>query len=430
MHDLRPYRTYLWSLALGLLGAACSFDPSGGLGGSGTAIDGGPMIVPDGAPPPDGPIAVIDGAPGTPDAGCQDLLPFTPSNFDPCQLAPLNAPIVLDVKSGIFQIDTDAATLDRPGSDPEPLSSIVIEQDGAPPLLVIATSSFVIGPESALGVVGTRVVAIVSTGDLTVLGGISAGAVGAGSGPGGDDADSCATGRGAGGEVQEIGVLEGGSGGGGGGFSAAGGDGAAVDGADEPDLSPGGQAVGNEELVPLRGGCGGGSGGFAGGGPGGGAGGGLQLVAGGELRIDGIVTARGGGGGSVAGSLSGGGGGGAGGGLLLEASSIAIDGALTANGGGGGEGSRTGVASDPGNNGPDDAAQRAPGGSGISNGGDGGPGGARDAEAGAIGLEGNSIVSALAGGGGGGGSTGRIHLRSIDGAPTFGPGAVVSPAPR
>ena len=428
MPRLRSYRTYAWSLALSLLGSACSFDPSGGPG-VGSNADGGQQ-TPDAAAVPDAAIPVIDAA--VIDAGCQDLLPFTPSNFDGCDLAPLNPALVLDQADQVYRIDTDAETLVRPGQAAEPLIGVVIDQDGAPDLLVIATSSFAVGPTTVLGVAGSRALAIVSTGDLVVQGGISAGAVAAGDGPGGDADEACASGRGATGGVQDVDgtALEGGAGGGGGGFAQAGGNGAGVDGASDAVETQGGGAGGAAGLVPLRGGCGGGNGGFTGGGGGGGAGGGLQLVAGNALRVEGIVTARGGGGGSVGSSLSGGGGGGAGGGLLLEATTIDVSGALTANGGGGGEGSRTGGSSDPGNDGQDVQTAPAAGGSGVSNGGDGGPGGARDSEGGGAGLEGSSLVTALAGGGGGGGSAGRIHLRAASGAPTFGPESVVSPAPQ
>jgi hypothetical protein len=420
------------SLGLGLaFGSGCNFNPIDAVVGDGSEADSG--APPDAAPIPDG-SRPIDAAP---DASCEELLPFTPSIFDGCVFTgvqpalSLLAPLEPDL-SGAYQIDTDTAMLTGPDIGATQLPFTVIDQVDAPDLLVIAAESLVIGPEAGLGLAGDRAIALVTLGDLTVQGQISAGAVGAASGPGGDNQESCATGRGAEGVVQMVDATMGGSGGGGGGFADVGGDGAPVEESDGP-ASDGGVAGGVPGLVPLRGGCAGGKGGLPQGGAGGGGGGALQLVAGGELLVEagGFVTARGGRGIGIHaadGNSSGGGGGGAGGGLLLEASTMVINGAVTANGGGGGEGARTGDNTVDGQDGRDSQNVRASGGVGLGSGGNGGDGGAGVGVAGLPGQQGDTFGGIPAGGGGGGGSAGRIHLRTASGAPVLGPASVISPA--
>jgi hypothetical protein len=399
----------------------------------GAAADG----APDGSIPPPDAVPVDAPSNGEPDASCGELLPFTPSIFDACVLdgiqpaLSLLAPLQPDL-SGAYQIDTDTAILTGPDVGPIQLPSTVIDQVGAPDLLIVATRSLVIGRDAGLGITGDRALALVALGDLTVQGQISAGAVGTLNGPGGNVPESCATGRGAEGVVQIVDATMGGSGGGGGGFGDVGGPGAPVE---ESGGAPsdGGFAGGVPGLVPLRGGCAGGKGGLPQGGAGGGGGGALQLVAGGELLIEsgGFVTARGGRGlgiHAVDGNSSGGGGGGSGGGLLLEASTIVINGAVTANGGGGGEGARTGDNTVDGQDGRDSQNVRATGGIGLGSGGNGGDGGAAIGVAGLPGQEGDTFGGLPAGGGGGGGSAGRIHLRSVAADPVFGPASVISPS--
>ncbi|HKE13744.1 MAG TPA: hypothetical protein VKB80_02680 [Kofleriaceae bacterium] len=423
------------ALAPAVLAAACSFDPagsgspptqSGGLdSGSGSVADAG---SPDGsvAPPP-------DSGGGTPDAdSCRDLLPFAPSNVDSCELGAVRAALSLE-DDGVYSLDTDTGTLTSPGGEQETLVGVVVDQDGGPDIFATATASFTLGPDSRLRVTGSRGLALVAVGDISIAGGgdggIDVGAMADASGPGGDSDEGCAgSGRGDPGAAQVDGDFDpAGSGGGGGGFAAAGGIGAEVDAVPGAPATGGGSPVGTPRLVPLRGGCAGGAGGVSGG-TAGGAGGALQLVAGGGIVVDGIVTARGGGGGNVTDIHAGGGGGGAGGGLLFEATTIDVNGAVTANGGGGGEGSRRFVPTASGDDGGDVVGQPAPGGGGTGSGGDGGNGGALDSEEGQGGLVGEPSGFDLAGGGGGGGSAGRIRLRSIARQTLIGPGAVVSPA--
>jgi len=436
MVTLTSWQSRAGSVALCLLWAVgCGFDPGGQGGGSnadggGSEADGGGTIHGrDGSPEPG-----EDAGPGPDGGGCGELLPFAPSNFDPCLLGAPNGALLLEDGGDEYLIDTDLGMLTGPGVQ-QLLVGAVIDQTGAPDIFVVVTPSFTLGADAVLGVDGSRAFALVATGDITIAGGLSAGAVAEGSGPGGDNEEACAEARGDNGQLQTRPPFDGaGSGGGGGGFAAAGGAGAPVDQSVDPDPTSGGAAGGEAPLVPLRGGCAGGTGGVDGlnGGDGGGGGGALQLVAGGAITVDGIVTARGGGGRGISSAVDGGagGGGGSGGGLLLEAMTVAVNGSVTANGGAGGEGTRTGNTASPGEDGLDASGARAQGGANSSEGGDGGDGGALEAVGGANGLPGDSTPADLAGGGGGGGSAGRIRLRSISGEPAIGDQAVVSPAPQ
>ena len=423
-------------MALSLLWVAgCSFDPSGASGDDddGSAVDGSPGGV-DGGSIPDGGGGNADGGGGFDGGGCEQLLPFIPSNFSPCDLGPLEGPIALDQTGSPYVLDTDSGRLTRPDGTNEILDGILIDQLGAPDLFAIATTSFTVAAGVELEVDGSNALAVVSTGDIAVDGRIDVGASGDSNGPGGDDDGACAAGSGDLGELRSRGGTDfAGTGGGGGGFAEAGGAGAPVEEADDPSGVDGGAAGGSADLTPLRGGCAGGSGGVGGvnGGDGGGGGGAIQLVAGDELTVDGVITARGGGGEGIQSALNGGGGGGggSGGGILLEAMMLAVNGAVTANGGGGGEGTRTDNSTQDGADGADDLTGRAAGGTG-GNGGDGGAGGSLVGEDGLTGLVGDSIAGALAGGGGGGGSAGRIRLRGVAASPVIDVLAVVSPAAR
>jgi len=101
--------------------------------------------------------------------------------------------------------------------------------------------------------------------------------------------------------------------------------------------APGGEAYGNDRLLPLIGGSGGGGGAgggaFAGSG-GGGGGGALLIAATGTLTVNGEILANGADSGEFGGAApGGGGGGGAGGGIRLVATTIAGDGPIEARGG-------------------------------------------------------------------------------------------------
>lgn len=132
-----------------------------------------------------------------------------------------------------------------------------------------------------------------------------------------------------------------GSGGGGGGFALAGSAGsncaAAAGGIAGPAFTSIFSGV-------LRGGFGGGAGGDTGTtlGPGGGGGGALRIRAGGNIVINGIISANGGNGGA-SGSDGGGGGGGSGGLIWIQAiGNITINANMFASGGAGGNGAGTG----------------------------------------------------------------------------------------
>ncbi|MGH7535514.1 MAG: DUF7594 domain-containing protein, partial [Gemmatimonadales bacterium] len=136
-------------------------------------------------------------------------------------------------------------------------------------------------------------------------------------------------------------------GGGGGGFYTVG-----AQGPDTIDGGFGGNATGNQQLIPLAGGSGGGGGGpdvditsVHTGGGGGGAGGAVLIYATGSVNVSGTITAPGGNGASgytSGGDGSGGGGGGSGGAIFLQSSQVTSSTNLLA--GGGSAGTSTGTA--------------------------------------------------------------------------------------
>ena len=124
----------------------------------------------------------------------------------------------------------------------------------------------------------------------------------------------------------------------GGGFGSAGIDGRRYSGGFFcGETASGGDAYGNDRLLPLIGGSGGGggAGGGAFAGSGGGGGGGALLIAvSGTLTVNGEIRASGGDSGDFdGGAPGGGGGGGAGGGIRIVATTIAGDGPIEARGG-------------------------------------------------------------------------------------------------
>jgi hypothetical protein len=258
-------------------------------------------------------------------------------------------------------------------------------------------------------------VAIVTLGDMTVLGAIDAsnGTAGgrampssaqAGAGPGGgaagtDTGGTAGTGAG--------GASYCGQGGQGGQDMSAG-------------VSPGARAAayGSALLVPLLPGSSGGGAGN-GGGNGGGA---VELVAGGTFTMNaGSSVTAGGGGGGPGGTIGqGANGGGSGGAILIEATTVSIAGTVAANGGGGGGGSDYGssLSGTAGGN-ATASATPTPGGMGVT-GGNGSGGAAAD------GTTGASATNNGASGGGGGGA-GRVRIASMSGAPTLA-SATLSPS--
>ncbi|MEM9494076.1 MAG: hypothetical protein AAGC55_33325, partial [Myxococcota bacterium] len=235
-----------------------------------------------------------------------DILDFTPSNFDDCDLAAPGA--ALELGDGSWTLNSDSGAIS--GTSSIELSAVTaIPQSDAPILRVYTVDSFTLAAEATLRIEGQAAIAIVSAGDITIDGVISVAGLqaGTGNGAGGGDALYCGVG-GAGVDGQDQTDTDGdvgGSGGSGAGFGDAGGPG----GRSSPGkpITNAGSAGGTEQLEPLRGGCLGGSGGgVAGagtGGMGGGAGGAIQLVAANALALSdsAAITARGGAGGGGAG---------------------------------------------------------------------------------------------------------------------------------
>jgi hypothetical protein len=271
-----------------------------------------------------------------------------------------------------------------------------------------------------IGLTGPNPIALVSAGDLSIVGILNAGSTGGCNepGPGGGNSGSATTGSAP--VLTSAGGLGAGGngngasnsdfyGGGGGGHGATGGH------AGEGTAGgAGGVAYDDATLIPLHGGSGGGAAASSNVCSGAG-GGGLQLVSGGTIAIGG-GTAVGGINAGGSGAYNGQGGGGSGGSVLLEAFSInlAAYGGIASNGGGGGgiRGGGTGTLS----------AVAALGGTGGTLGsnpvGAGGVGGVAGAIAGGQGGE----------GAGGGGAVGRIRLNSLNGAASLTGNAFLSPS--
>lgn len=252
----------------------------------------------------------------------------------------------------------------------------------------------------AVSIEGEAAVAFVSAGDIVIQGGhLSVDARGQQSGPGaGPDGDG----------VGGVCVPNACRGNGGGGFGGRGGNGGSVGGSAG---GAGGAAVGNEMLVPLRGGGRGASGG--------GGGGSLQLVSRTNITITGGGVVSASGAGYLLNQV---GGGGAGGGLLLEAPLVLVSGAgsaLAANGGGGGCISPSQSAE---NGRYDDQRARGCASSSASENGAGGAGGAGLANSAGIAGSAGSIN-----GGGGGGGAGRIRINTRAAGFVVTNGAIVSP---
>lgn len=359
------------------------------------------------------------GCPAT-GARCADLAPSNGLTMYLDQ-ASAAAPVVL---TGSVTIDTDAVTIN--GSAITAQTAIV---PSAPvDILVIIAGSFEANDVSAHG---SRALAIMSNGDVRLHGTLSVSASHQASGAGaGELTDPSCTARRGSFSVMGYG------GGGGGGFGTAGGrggNGGTVQGGTR------GEAAGNAEIVPLRGGCPGAQAsglnpvdpGAQHGGAGGGA---LQISTRGRITLDATarIVAVGGGAKGIDGSMpcpytvgdsttcDAGSGGGAGGAILLEAAKLEMSAAaaLVANGGAGTCGLH-GLAPDGTVN--ENAAQGTSC-SGLTGVGDGGNGGA-GAIAGFNGSDGT------ANGGGAGGGAGRIRINLPRGV-VFDPGPpIVSPVP-
>lgn len=323
---------------------------------------------------------------------------------------------------GDATIDTDAGTITDSTGSKTPVTQTVTAGLPVPVFVVVAKSI----TTDTVTVTGTRALALVAEGAVTINGRISVDAREDIPGPGALDEAGCRGGNSAQG-------TNGSPGAGGGGFGSVGGRGGR---GGSPSVlgASGGAVAGTVELVPLRGGC---SGGHPGGrvqdanptasDPGGG-GGAIQVVSNTSITLGpgGFITSNGGGGqgsdGLVAcasGSPCGDGeGGGSGGAILLEAPSVVMDAAsgLTANGGGG----SCSVTGDGAPGQPN--ARPALGDRCSADTGDGGNGAAASiaAEDGEDGANDDPV------GGGGGGGVGRIRVNLPNGA-QLEPTGVVSP---
>ncbi len=323
---------------------------------------------------------------------------------------------------GAATIDTDAGTIvDQSGPRTPPTSTLTA---GLPIGVFVIKANNVTA--NAITVNGTKALAIVAGGTITINGNVNLSARRDVSGPGSLD-NSCRAGSaGAGNNM-------GGGGGGGGGFGTAGGKGG-TGGSPVTVAGTAGAVAGNVELVPLRGGCPGGNA-FnrsldadpAVSDPGGG-GGAVQLVAGAEILVKAgaFISANGAGGKGnnqtifclVNTPCGDGEGGGSGGAILLESPKITIEatGGLAANGGGGS--CQLSADAQSGQNSATPAAGQVCGGDTGSGG--AGAAGTTAALGGANGTGANPV------GGGGGGGAGRIRVNMPLSA-TFMPDGTVSP---
>ncbi len=340
----------------------------------------------------DGPSAdsPADATPDGDDGPTSDACTSFSSVIDTCVATPSD-PLEIDVPT-TYDTDTGQLLSNQGSSMPQ---HVVFSTDTGTIDAVFATS-ISIGPTAALTVTGSRPVALVATGTITVEGTIDLDAGGAGVPFSGCNIEI-------GGDGQND--TGGGAGGGGGGFRGAGADG----GNGDQDMGQSTHGAGGQ-IVALpaapRAGCAGGRGGNgnAPGGTAGVAGGAILIASESSVSVSGTISASGGGGQGGHAPDGGGAGGGSGGMIVIEASSLVVTGALVANGGGGGEG----AANSNGNDGATGNATGAPGGAGgTSLGADGGKG------SGPVALFGQSPTSVqVAGGGGGGGGAGFIGLRA------------------
>jgi len=349
---------------------------------------------------------------------CNDLLPSNgmASELDAAANAPdivLGDGAVIDTSNGTVTVNNEAVTI----------PSAVIEQTGGPSIRVFRVKSLLLNDAT---VTGTRALAIVSHGDITMRGTLLVNAVGTRGAAGA--AGSCATGPAGlgnnGGAAGDSSILF--TGGSGGGFAtrgeAGGGDGWGTPGA------PASASVSNLTLSPLRGGCPGGSNQDNGGAVravGGGAGGAVQLVSRVAIHIvqNGADVGRihvgggGGGPGCTGASCVGGTGGGSGGGILLEAPVVTVsgDGVLLASNGGGGGGACSSAGSDS-----QLSTSAATGSCGAGN----GSTGSGSATSGATPEE--PPVGAFSGGAGGGGGRGVVRVNNATGSFSPANGARIS----
>jgi hypothetical protein len=341
-----------------------------------------------------------NGKASSPDGGGGGRLPFTASNID---LGGIDLSRITDedsasscqIRIGISDCFNNAAF------------GTVTQPDGSS-LTVIVVKSWKLEPTANVtlsNIGGNTPIAIVSLGDMTILGTIEGHGTDIHAAPGGFECLAGADGSGPGGGPKGSAVV----GAGGASYCGLGGAGGVImAGGGTPGTAT--TASGTPTIIPLRGGASGGGGNSS---QGGGGGAGLQLVAGGAFTLGAGSTINVGGGGGGFGVT--GGGGGAGGAVLIEATTITITGLIATNGGGGG-GAGTGL--DNGGNGSADATPAA-GGPGTATGGTGSAGATIDGTAAPA-----ATTAGVAGGGGGG--SGRIRLNSMSGQANL-TGATFSP---
>jgi len=358
-------------------------------------------------------VVACSPAPNTSDAGNdggpKGPLPFTPSNLS---LDGMDLTKIADEDvAGSCEVRT--AEGDSQSCFASALDTTVVMSDQSK-LRVFVVKSLRVEPSAHMWFHGGLPVAIVSLGDVNVMGTIDGHATNETPGPGGFRALGGQKGAGPCGGAASIGSTgTPGAGAGGGSNCGVGGQGTIELGANVQ-AGPKTPACGTADLVPLVGGSSGG-GGDIGGGGGGGA---IQIVAGGTFTLAAGAWINVGGGGGDSGGLSAGqesGGGGAGGAVLVEASTAKIAGTIAANGGGGGGG---GAGANVGGDGTPDGTV-AKGGPGMVAGGDGSGPAAIDG----MSAPAETTTSTASSGGGG---AGRIRINTPSGtadvsAATFSP---------
>lgn len=332
------------------------------------------------------------------DDGCCEM---TPSNSD--ELGGLGSSVLtLEPPDGFtFNTDTDCEGTTAIGE------CTAVDVFDSPDVCVCRSERLRIG--GTLNVAGSRALALFARETILVRGVLDASGTGTISGPG---------------TAFEYSTVATGSNGGAGGSYGSEGAGAAA------------SVYGNSEIVPLQGGMDGQD--ACGSRRGGGGGGALQLSAGIDIEVTGIIDVSGGGGagGNSSSSCNGGAGGGSGGAVLIEAPAVEITGTVVANGGGGGSAATNSSSGRSGFNGSTTGG--GGGGSapecgcplfGYTNGGDGGRG-----ASGTFGPSfgessdsvGGCIGTCVVGGGGDGGGLGRIRVNTTSGClcgGTFSPNA-------
>lgn len=281
------------------------------------------------------------------------------------------------------------------------------QKTGGDVCLVAFTGDITIGNTT---ITGALPVVFATRGNIDIIGNAEIEA-GRNEGPGPSGTDPCMPPDAAGAPSNTLG----GGGGGGGGFRGAGGHGGLGGGTGESGVA------GSASVTFVHGGCAGGVGGSnTGGTPGGASGGAAFFLAGGDIQVNGNVSANGHGGHEGKQAGAGGGGGGGSGGLLgfqSHAITVSPSNLLTAKGGGGGGGAGDKGDGMPGQTGATSDTSAAPGGIGGQATGLGGTPGGIGSSVGDV--NGATVSGGGFAGGGGGGGAGFIVLYTVE-TPTLG----------